>query len=217
MPTPIKLGYHCPLNSDTARPGRCSPNRTAYSGCMVLNGAGKSTRFLIELLATASNRSLLVFDIKGELAWQTAHMRHRYSDVFFDQSASHAPPAVARLQPGAPSIPPIPGSSATLPTSARRQSTSPKRTSTGMNPRKACSRGFAVRNDDGATRKTPALAWQCAPHAERAGRNRGHRDVSGRRQERLKGGITFTAQQILQSATIRRSRASSAALCASTA
>ena len=48
-----------------------------------LNGAGKSTRFLIELLMTASNRSLLVFDFKGELAYQTGAERARYSDVYY--------------------------------------------------------------------------------------------------------------------------------------
>jgi hypothetical protein len=74
--TPIKLGYYydrhhhrtgAPLLSDTER------------HCLVfgLNGAGKSTRFLIELLMTARNRSLFVFDIKGELAFQTADERRR--------------------------------------------------------------------------------------------------------------------------------------------
>jgi type IV secretion system protein VirD4 len=79
-PSPIKLGYHCPLDSD--QPGgpllSFTERHILIHG---LNGAGKSTRFLIELLATASHRSLLVFDIKGELAWQTAHIRRRYSAV----------------------------------------------------------------------------------------------------------------------------------------
>jgi type IV secretory pathway TraG/TraD family ATPase VirD4 len=79
-PSPIKLGYHCALNSD--QPGAPLPSFTErHIVIHGLNGAGKSTRFLIELLATASNRSILVFDIKGELAWQTAHIRRRYSDV----------------------------------------------------------------------------------------------------------------------------------------
>ena len=75
-PTPIKLGYYydrqqhktgAALLSDTER------------HCLIfgLNGAGKSTRFLIELLMTARNRSLFVFDIKGELAFQTADERRR--------------------------------------------------------------------------------------------------------------------------------------------
>ena len=80
QPSPIKLGYHCPLNRD--QPGgpllSFTERHILIHG---LNGAGKSTRFLIELLATASNRSIVVFDIKGELAWQTAHIRRRYSDV----------------------------------------------------------------------------------------------------------------------------------------
>ena len=80
VPTPIKTGYYCPLNSDA--PGGPLLSQTERAVVLFgLNGAGKSTRFLIELLATTCNRSLLVFDIKGELAWQTAHIRKRYSDV----------------------------------------------------------------------------------------------------------------------------------------
>jgi type IV secretion system protein VirD4 len=46
-----------------------------------LNGAGKSTRLLIELLMTSIGRSIVVFDIKGELAYQTAAERRRFSNV----------------------------------------------------------------------------------------------------------------------------------------
>jgi type IV secretion system protein VirD4 len=46
-----------------------------------LNGAGKSTRILIENLLTLKNRSLVVFDVKGELAAQTARARRQFGDV----------------------------------------------------------------------------------------------------------------------------------------
>jgi type IV secretion system protein VirD4 len=81
-PSPIGIGRYCPLESD-------SPGMPLYSDTerhilmLGLNGAGKSTRFLIELLATTSNRSLLIFDLKGELAYQTADLRRRHSDVYF--------------------------------------------------------------------------------------------------------------------------------------
>src|SRR5208282_4919041 len=41
----------------------------------------KSTRLLIELLMTMTGRSVVVFDIKGELAYQTAAERRRFSNV----------------------------------------------------------------------------------------------------------------------------------------
>jgi type IV secretion system protein VirD4 len=79
-PSPIKIGYYCPLDADA--PGNPLYSHTERHILMLgLNGAGKSTRFLIELLATARNRSLVVFDIKGELAFQTADIRRRFSDV----------------------------------------------------------------------------------------------------------------------------------------
>ena len=63
----LRLGYYCPLNGEEV--GAPLLSITERHSCLFgLNGAGKSTRFLIELLATACNRSLLVFDIKGELA-----------------------------------------------------------------------------------------------------------------------------------------------------
>ena len=80
-PSPISFGYHCLLDSDDSGAPLAShtERHVVLSG---LNGAGKSTRFLIELLATTSHRSLVVFDIKGELAWQTAHLlRRRHYDV----------------------------------------------------------------------------------------------------------------------------------------
>ena len=79
-PSPIKFGYYC---DDCT--GAIGPPNYFYGErhCLVLglNGAGKSTRFLIELLMTARNRSLFVFDIKGELAYQTADERKRYGAV----------------------------------------------------------------------------------------------------------------------------------------
>ena len=78
--SPIKLGYHCDLNGEKVGAPLLS-NTERHFVLFGLNGAGKSTRFLIELLATASYRSLLVFDIKGELAYQTAAIRRLYSDV----------------------------------------------------------------------------------------------------------------------------------------
>jgi type IV secretion system protein VirD4 len=79
-PSPIKIGYHCGLDSD--KPG--GPNLFEGERHVVLfglNGAGKSTRFLIELLMTSVGRSIFVFDIKGELAYQTAAERRRFSTV----------------------------------------------------------------------------------------------------------------------------------------
>ena len=81
-PSPIKIGYFCPLESDDAGMELYSDTER-HILMLGLNGAGKSTRFLIELLATASNRSLVVFDLKGELAYQTAELRGRHSDVYF--------------------------------------------------------------------------------------------------------------------------------------
>ena len=103
-PSPIKLGHYC----DYATGQTGAPN--LYHGerhvlIHGLNGAGKSTRFLIELLATARNLSLLVFDLKGELAYQTADLRRRYSDVYFiNPHRLHGLPShgfnPARLDPG---------------------------------------------------------------------------------------------------------------------
>src|ERR1700728_567440 len=79
-PSPIKIGYY--YNSEKKAVGK--PN-LSYGERHVLifglNGAGKSTRFLIELLMTTCHKSLFVFDIKGELAFQTAAERRRYGAV----------------------------------------------------------------------------------------------------------------------------------------
>jgi type IV secretion system protein VirD4 len=78
-PSPIRIGYYF----DGKRTGA----RNEYSGerhllVFGLNGAGKSTRFLIENLVTLKDRSIVVFDVKGELAAQTARARRRLGDVF---------------------------------------------------------------------------------------------------------------------------------------
>ena len=70
-PSPIKIGYYCPLESDEAG-GPLLSHTERHVLLLGLNGAGKSTRFLIELLMSLVGRSLWVFDIKGELAYQTA-------------------------------------------------------------------------------------------------------------------------------------------------
>ncbi|MGE0290448.1 MAG: type IV secretory system conjugative DNA transfer family protein [Acetobacteraceae bacterium] len=80
--SPIKIGYY--FDRERRQPG--AP--LYYYGerhivVFGLNGAGKSTRFLIELLATLQGkRSVFVVDLKGELAYQTALLRKRYSDVY---------------------------------------------------------------------------------------------------------------------------------------
>lgn len=79
---PIKIGYYC--DQKTGRTG--APLYYYGERHLVifgLNGAGKSTRFLIELLATLrGRRSLFVLDLKGELAFQTAAIRKRFSRTY---------------------------------------------------------------------------------------------------------------------------------------
>jgi type IV secretion system protein VirD4 len=78
-PTPIKFGYYHHENGQLGAPNNFEGERH----CLVfgLNGAGKSTRLLIELMMTTARRSLFVFDTKGELAFQTAPERRKYSTV----------------------------------------------------------------------------------------------------------------------------------------
>jgi type IV secretion system protein VirD4 len=73
-PSPIPLPFY--LNQETGEPGE----QMFYHGergvlGFGLNGAGKATRFLIELLMTSVGRSIFVLDIKQELAVQTAEYR----------------------------------------------------------------------------------------------------------------------------------------------
>jgi hypothetical protein len=79
-PTPIKIGYY--YDSKNQKTG--APNLFAGERHLLifgLNGAGKSTRFLIENLIKLRGRSIVVFDIKGELAAMTARTRRTFSDV----------------------------------------------------------------------------------------------------------------------------------------
>jgi type IV secretion system protein VirD4 len=79
-PSPIPIGYYYDEKKKTV--GRQNLFYGERHGLIAgLNGAGKSTRFLIELLMTTCHRSLFVFDIKGELAFQTAAERRRYGAV----------------------------------------------------------------------------------------------------------------------------------------
>src|ERR1700732_5299634 len=78
-PSPIRIGYYFD--------GKATGAHNLYSGerhllVFGLNGAGKSTRFLIENLVTLKDRSIVVFDVKGELAAQTARARRKFGDVF---------------------------------------------------------------------------------------------------------------------------------------
>src|SRR5258707_15223564 len=81
-PSPFKFGYYYDIDKDEA--DRNDPQ--LYYGelhilLFGLNGAGKSTRILVENLVTLKNRSLVVIDVKGELAAQTARTRRTLSDV----------------------------------------------------------------------------------------------------------------------------------------
>src|SRR5260221_2508411 len=81
-PSPFKFGYYYDIDKDEA--DRNDPQ--LYYGelhilLFGLNGAGKSTRILVENLVTLKNRSLVVIDVKGELAAQTARTRRTLSAV----------------------------------------------------------------------------------------------------------------------------------------
>lgn len=80
--TPFKFGYYYVPATDTA-----DPNEPLFFGgethvlVLGVNGAGKSTRLLIENLAhQLRERSLVVFDVKGELAAQTRRARRLLGD-----------------------------------------------------------------------------------------------------------------------------------------
>jgi type IV secretory pathway TraG/TraD family ATPase VirD4 len=80
-PSPIKIGYYF----DEERQRVCKPNLFYGERNLLifgLNGAGKSTRFLVEALVTLKNRSIFVFDIKAELAAMTARTRRKFSKVY---------------------------------------------------------------------------------------------------------------------------------------
>lgn len=78
----LKIGYYYDLETDT--PHKDLPLSFGGETHVLLfgvNGAGKSTRILIENLVTMRGRSLVVFDIKGELAAQTLRARRRLGDA----------------------------------------------------------------------------------------------------------------------------------------
>lgn len=78
-PSPIPFGFLVDSKGEPTKPFSYAGER----GILLygLNGAGKSTRWLIELLMTSVGRSICVLDTKGELAAQTAEERKKYSDV----------------------------------------------------------------------------------------------------------------------------------------
>jgi type IV secretion system protein VirD4 len=81
-PSPFKFGYEYDIEKDEA--DNNAP--LLYQGelhilLFGLNGAGKSTRILVENLVTLQNRCLVVLDVKGELAAQTARTRRTLGDV----------------------------------------------------------------------------------------------------------------------------------------
>jgi type IV secretion system protein VirD4 len=80
--TPLKFGYYYYPKTDTA-----DPDEPLFFGgethvlVLGVNGAGKSTRLLIENLAyQLRDRSIVVFDVKGELAAQTQRARRLLGD-----------------------------------------------------------------------------------------------------------------------------------------
>ena len=80
--TPIKIGYYYDKEKERAGPLLLYYGER-HAVIFGLNGAGKSTRFLIELLATLrGSRSVFVLDLKGELAFQTADLRRQFSKTY---------------------------------------------------------------------------------------------------------------------------------------
>ncbi len=80
-PSPLHFGFH--YNSHTNQVGA---TELPYPGerhvlLFGLNGAGKSTRIIVQNLVTLRNRSMVIFDVKGELAAMTARARRHYGDV----------------------------------------------------------------------------------------------------------------------------------------
>jgi type IV secretion system protein VirD4 len=81
-PSPFKFGYYYDAEkekADTNEPQLYGGERHIL--LFGVNGAGKSTRILIENLVTIKNRSLVIFDMKGELAAQTIRARRLLGDV----------------------------------------------------------------------------------------------------------------------------------------
>ena len=79
-PSPLKFGYYYDAKTGyVGKPLLYEDERHIL--LFGLNGAGKSTRILVENLVTLHNRSVVVFDVKGELAAQTSRARRLLSDV----------------------------------------------------------------------------------------------------------------------------------------
>jgi type IV secretion system protein VirD4 len=81
-PSPFKFGYYYDQEKDVADKNEVME----YDGELHIllfgrNGSGKSTRILVENLVTLKNRSLIVFDPKGELAAQTHRARRKLGGV----------------------------------------------------------------------------------------------------------------------------------------
>src|SRR5258708_39737662 len=81
-PSPFKFGYEYDIEKDEAD----NKAPLVYQGelhvlLFGLNGAGKPPRILIENLVTIQNRCIVVLDVKGELAAQTARPRRTLGDV----------------------------------------------------------------------------------------------------------------------------------------
>lgn len=84
MPTPSPFHFGFYYNEDTDQADKNEP--LDYDGerhilLFGVNGIGKSTRILLDNLATIRNRSLVVFDVKGELAVQTHRTRRKFGAV----------------------------------------------------------------------------------------------------------------------------------------
>ena len=81
-PTPFKFGYYYDHDRDKAdRRVVQSYDGERHMVLFGINGSGKSTRILIENLVSMRDRSFVVFDVKGELAAQTARTRRAFGDV----------------------------------------------------------------------------------------------------------------------------------------
>lgn len=80
VPSPLPLGRF--YDARTGQPGaRNLYAREQHVLLFGLNGAGKLTRILAEMLLTAENQSMVVLDIKGELAAVSAKWRRTIGDV----------------------------------------------------------------------------------------------------------------------------------------
>ena len=214
QPSPIRLGYHCPLNSERVGAPLLS-NTERHILLFGLNGAGKSTRFLIELLMTTSNRSLPIFDLKGELAYQTGTERERIRRyITSTRTACMACRATGSTR--SCSILLTLCFSASSPISARLRLISRTKTRTGTQSSASLLEGFTGWEIITARRekRLPSLANVRRMVCE-ADRFENVTDAAGKKQRQLVGGITYTTEKIYVRLR-HRLRALSAASCANT-